>query len=181
MGLSGILFNPQGRISPSEFWRGLIVLIGISIVITVVSAYSPLAVASILGIVSILLVYPIICVYGKRFHDNGRTAWLVLAVLVVYVIISMILSTVLTPILAPEFAAFQAELQEQIANGEVGFAEAMELGQAQAGNTLVLTIVVTLIASLLTGFFVARLESDPDENEHGMPTSGAATDTDTFS
>ena len=177
MGLSGILFNPQGRISPAEFWRGLIVLIGISIVLSVISVYSPVAVASILSVVSLLLVYPIICVYGKRFHDNGRTAWLVLAVLVVYIIISMILTAVLTPILASEFAAFQTELQEQIASGEVGFVEAMELAQAQAGSTLVLTIVVTLIASLLTGFFVARLSSDPDENEHGMPTGGETADT----
>jgi uncharacterized membrane protein YhaH (DUF805 family) len=173
MGLAGILFNPQGRISPAEFWRGLIILIAISVVLTVVSVYSPVAVASILGIASILLVYPIICVYGKRFHDNGRTAWLVLLVLLVYVVFSMILSAVLTPILAPEFAAFQADLQEKIVNGEVGFVEAMELGQAQASSTLVLNIVVTVVASLVTGFFVARLSSDPDENEHGMPTSGS--------
>ena len=176
MGLSGILFNPQGRISPAEFWRGLIVLIGISIVITVVSAYSPLVLALTLGIVSILLIYPIICVYGKRFHDTGQTAWLVLAVLVLYFGITMALSYVLAPILAPEVEAFQTEFDEKVASG-VGFAEMMELVQAQARITLVLNIIVTLIASLLTGFFVARLESDPDENEHGMPTSGAATDT----
>lgn len=176
MGLGGILFNPQGRISPAEFWRGLIVLIGASILVSVVSAYAPLVVASVLGIVSIVLIYPLICVYGKRFHDNGRTAWLVIAVFVAYFVISMILTALLTPILAPEFAAFQAELQEQIANGEVGFVEGMELAQAQSGGpTLILGIVTTLIASLLTGLIVARLASDPDENEHGLPPSGVVT------
>lgn len=173
MGLSGILFNPQGRISPAEFWRGLIILIAISIVLTVASVYAPIAVASVLGIASILLVYPIICVYGKRFHDNGRTAWLVLLVLLVYIVLSMIISAALMPVLAPEFAAFQADLQEKMANGEIGFVEAMEMGQAQASSTLVLNIVATVVASLATGFFVARLSSDPDENEHGMPTSGS--------
>ncbi len=176
MGISGILFNPKGRISQAEFWRGLIILVGLSIVLTVISVYSPVTIASIVGFVSLLLIYPIICVYGKRLHDNGRTAWLVLVVLLVYVVISLILTSVLTPVLAPEFAAFQADLQEKIQNGEVGFVEAMELGQEQASGTLVLSIVVTLVASLTTGFFVARLESDPDENEHGLPTSGAASD-----
>ena len=176
MGLSGILFNPQGRISPAEFWRGLIVLIGVSILITAIGAYAPLVVASILGIASVLMIYPLICVYGKRFHDTGRTAWLVIVVFIAYMVISMILSAVLTPILAPEFAAFQAELQEQIASGEVGFVEGMELAQEQSSGApvLVMTIVTTLVASLLTGFVVARLASDPDENEHGMPPGGVA-------
>ncbi|MEO9970696.1 MAG: DUF805 domain-containing protein [Hyphomonadaceae bacterium] len=176
MDLSGILFNPRGRINPAEFWRGLIMLIGASILITVISAYSPLAVASILGIASILLIYPLICVYGKRFHDTGRTAWLVILVFIAYMAISMILTAVLTPVLAPEFAAFQTDLQEKIASGEVGFVEGMELAQAQSSGApvLVMTIVTTLIASLLTGFIVARLASDPDENEHGMPSGGVA-------
>ena len=177
MGIAGILFNPQGRISQAEFWRGLILLIGLSIVLTVISVYTPVPISSIVGVASALLIYPIICVYGKRLHDNGRTAWFVLVVLLVYVVISLILTSVLTPVLAPEFAAFQADLQEKIQNGEVGFVEAMELGQEQASSTLVLSIVVTLVASLTTGFFVARLESDPDENEHGFPTGGAGAET----
>ena len=179
MGLSGILFNPQGRISPSEFWRGAIILIGASIVFGVVSAYSSIAVSSILTLASFLMIYPMICVYGKRFHDNGRTAWLVIVVFLVGGVIYLVSSSVLLPIMAPEVAAFQEELAEQAANGEIGFADIMERSREMStdGPVLMLGIVVTLITSLLPAFFVARLESDPDENEHGMPTSGAAADT----
>ena len=171
MGLSGILFNPQGRIGPGEFWRGLIVLIGLSIVMSVVSVYAPMAIAGIVSFAGILLIYPLICVYGKRFHDNGRTAWLVLVVLIGYIAASVLLTMILTPIVAPNLEAAQMELSEKMVAGEIGFAELMAESQALSGGpVLIMQILVTLVASLLAGFFVARLESDPDENEHGPPT-----------
>lgn len=176
MGLSGILFNPRGRITPAEFWRGLIVLIGLNVILSVASVYTPVAIASVLGIASLLLIYPLICVYGKRFHDNGRTAWLVLAVLVGYVIVLTVLTMVLTPILAPDVAALQLELQEKLSAGEIGIVEMMEQAQAASGGSyLVMSIISSVAASLVTGFFVARLESDPDENEHGPATGVGST------
>jgi len=173
MGLSGILFNPQGRISPAEFWRGLIVLIGVSIVATVLGTYGPSVLEMIFGLISILLFYPVLCVYGKRFHDAGRTAWLAVLVGIGYLIFVSLFQAFLVPMLAPEFAVFQRELTEQLENQEIGFVDYfVELGE-RSEEIVVANIISTLVGALLAGFIVARLESDPDENEHGMPTSGS--------
>ena len=173
MGWSGILFNPQGRISSAEFWRGIVILVGVYLVSTVASAYASFGLSMILGFVPILIMYPLLCVYGKRFHDSGRTAWLSVLVFFGFWTLSIIANQILVPILAPEFMVFQTELSEKFANGEVDFMEMMEQLGARASDVLVVSIISTMVAALIPAFLVGRLISDPDENEHGMPTGGS--------
>ena len=68
MDMQYVLLNPNGRIAPRDFWIGVLILIGGNILLT------PIPVIG--GLVWLLLVYVGICVYGKRLHDTGRSAWL---------------------------------------------------------------------------------------------------------
>ncbi len=63
-----VLLNPHGRIAPREFWIGvLIIFCG-----NILSGLVPL----LGGLIWLGLIWVGICVYGKRLHDSGRSAWL---------------------------------------------------------------------------------------------------------
>lgn len=68
MNIGNVLFSPNGRIGQQDYWVGvLIIIIG-----NVVGGMIPF-----LGmIVSLGLIYVGVCVYGKRLHDIGKTAWI---------------------------------------------------------------------------------------------------------
>ena len=67
MDLSHVLFSPNGRIGQQEYWIGILILIAANVVAT----FIPL-----LGIlISFFLIYVGICIYGKRLHDAGKSAW----------------------------------------------------------------------------------------------------------
>ena len=68
MNLTHVLFSPNGRISPQEYWIGLLIIIGSNLFLT----WLP-----VLGaIIWLGLIYVGFCVYGKRLHDAGKSAWI---------------------------------------------------------------------------------------------------------
>lgn len=69
MSFIDVLFKPTGRIQARQFWAGWGVLVAANIIANFMS---------FLGIILYFgLIYVGICVYGKRLHDMGRSAWLV--------------------------------------------------------------------------------------------------------
>lgn len=68
MDMQYVLLNPNGRIAQREFWIGVLVLIGGNILSGVLPAVG--------GLLWLFLIYVGVCVYGKRLHDTGRSAWL---------------------------------------------------------------------------------------------------------
>lgn len=68
MDLVHILFNPNGRIGRKSFWIGW----AISLVAGIVLGMIPV-IGMLIGLANI---YVGVCVYGKRLHDMGKTAWL---------------------------------------------------------------------------------------------------------
>ncbi|MEL7128544.1 MAG: DUF805 domain-containing protein [Pseudomonadota bacterium] len=162
MGIAGILFNPNGRITPNQFWRGIIVLVGLQIIFQVLANYGPAALAGIISLLGVLIVYPYLCVYGKRLHDAGKSAWWFLLFVLGYVILSII-----SLMLIPGLSEFFEEAMTFATDGDQAALDALtvEFGrrvmpQALAGMVLI---------NGLLGFLVARLASDPGANEHGPP------------
>jgi uncharacterized membrane protein YhaH (DUF805 family) len=68
MDMQYVLLNPNGRIAPRDFWIGVLILIGGNIMAGVLPAVG--------GLLWLFLIYVGVCVYGKRLHDTGRSAWL---------------------------------------------------------------------------------------------------------
>jgi uncharacterized membrane protein YhaH (DUF805 family) len=65
-----LFLNAEGRIGRKDFWIG----VGILFICGIVFSYVPLM-DSLWPLASI---YFGVCVYGKRLHDIGQSAWLVL-------------------------------------------------------------------------------------------------------
>ncbi|WP_203292704.1 DUF805 domain-containing protein [Maricaulis parjimensis] len=63
-----VLLNPNGRIAPRDYWIGVLIIFGGNLA----SGLVPL----LGGLVWLGLIWVGICVYGKRLHDTGRSAWL---------------------------------------------------------------------------------------------------------
>lgn len=176
MGLAGVLFNPNGRIGPNSFWRGIIVLIGIGIVLSLLSAY----VNPFISILGFLLIYPMICVFGKRLHDNGKTAWLAILFIIATFVVSYGLSLILNPMFGIDAAALQERASEAGASGDVSAALAVAQEAAQA--QMIPSIISSILTYGIVGFFAARLSSMPEDNHYGPPEGGsvASNDEDDF-
>lgn len=68
MDMQYVLLNPNGRIAPREFWIGVLILVAGNVLAGVLPAVG--------GLLWLFLIYVGVCVYGKRLHDAGRSAWL---------------------------------------------------------------------------------------------------------
>ncbi|MEH6695966.1 MAG: hypothetical protein V7675_13040 [Hyphomonas sp.] len=178
MDVQHVLLSPKGRIGPRDFSRGLILLTGAMMIIQIAAAL----VSPAFGILQYPLVFSYVCVFGKRLHDGGRSAWLYLAFLAGYFFIVTVGSAVLLPILSPGAYSMQAEFQKLAQSGGISAAfEAMTNDARELARESVLTTIVTfLAASGILGLIGRRLNSDPSSNIYGPPTEQAG-QPDTFS
>lgn len=167
-----LFLEPQGRLSPRPFARGFILLTGAMMIITLLSA----VVSPGLGILQYALVFPYVCLFGKRLHDAGLSAWLWLGFLAGFGFISMVFSMMFLPVLSP--AAFEVQGEMQKLMETEGMAAAFEALSQRAPEyarlAAVTTIASFLIASGLTGYAAFRMRSDPKPNKYGPPADDIA-------
>lgn len=85
MDIGFLLFSTSGRIGRKGFWLGWLLLRVFSIFALLLFAvvtgdYNPLGAyfgLAVLVIAPLVWIYMAVCVWGKRIHDLGKTAWLV--------------------------------------------------------------------------------------------------------
>lgn len=168
MDIGYVLLSPKGRIGPRDFLRGLILLTGVSIVIQAVALGTSMGV----GALQYLLLWGYLCVFGKRLHDAGQTAWLSLAFLLGYIIGATLVSTLLMPILSPQVMPLMKEIEALSAKGDLAGMFQLQAKHAveMARGMALTTLASFLIASAGLGFAGANLPSDPNPNAHGPAT-----------
>ena len=64
-----LFLSAEGRIGRKDFWIGVLILFAVWAIAPVVHILAPL--------IWLLLVYPWVCVFAKRLHDFGKSAWLI--------------------------------------------------------------------------------------------------------
>ncbi len=160
-----VLFNPNGRIPSGPFWTGILILIAVNAAISAASAY----VNPMIGIIGIVLLYPFICVYVKRFHDAGKSGWLVLLVILAYIILGFIGGMVLSFTLGGDLTA---QVMEAAQSGDQAQIQALQMQMTQ--TLLIPSIILNAVIALGVAFVVANLRSDPETNKYGPPTTPAA-------
>lgn len=167
-----LFLEPQGRIAPAPFARGFILLTGAMLVITVLSTVALPG----FGVLQYALVFPYICLFGKRLHDAGLSAWLWLGFLAGFGFINMVFSMMFLPVLSPAAFEVQAEMQKVMeAEGlNAAFEALAERALEYSRLAAVTTIASFLVASGLTGYAAFRMRSDPKPNRHGPPADHAA-------
>jgi len=173
MGIMGVLFNPNGRIQANQFWQGLIILAGLGVILPIVTVYGPIGLGGIASIVSILLLYPFICVFGKRLHDSGKTAWMSLLFFLAYFAIFTVGTMIAFP-MVDGYTELQAEMQEELAANGFNLQVISEYGRKVSELTFIPNMILSLIVTLAIGFLCARFFSDPYTNKYGPPVGGEA-------
>ena len=163
-----IFLDPQGRIGPRTFGRAYILLTGVMLVITAASAL----VSPQINVLQYALVFPYICVFGKRLHDAGQTAWLWLVILIVWMILNAIVGGVLLQLISPQALELSREIMGAILTPEsVDEARLQGLVEEFGRLSAVPNLVSFLIASAAAGLVTFKLKSDPKPNRYGAPTA----------
>ena len=153
------LLNPQGRIGPVTFRNAAMILIAIGAILSLLPLALPALTA--LSFVSLVLIYPWVVIWVKRLHDAGKSGWLFLVVLVLYLIASFAASL----FISAQFAPAQAPVVDP-ADLSVMMANMAAQAQATALPSAIVSVVVSL-AFVFAGN--ALLKSDPAPNEYGPP------------
>lgn len=166
--MGNLLFNPNGRVARTRFLQGMVVLTVASVLVVAGSTM----VSSTVGFLNILLIFPYICVFGKRLHDAGTTAWWVLAIWLGSMLIAFILGLVFGGFfMTPEMVEIQEEMSERLAAGD--FAGFMQGTEILSDKMLPLNILTTIGSNFILAVVVGALKTEPRENKHG-PVPGMA-------
>ncbi len=159
MSIGSALLSPGGRLGPSMFLKSGLILIVIGFLISVLTVVSP-AVLIISGLLSILLLYPWVVIWVKRLHDAGKSGWLVIAVLVVWIIVSIVVSQIITGMFAPPPPETQPTTVSAV----------FEQAQASARATAIPAGIASAVISFAFVYLGNMLlKSDPGPNPYGPP------------
>jgi uncharacterized membrane protein YhaH (DUF805 family) len=172
MGIMGVLFNPNGRIQASQFWQGIIVLVGIQLLLVVLGLVG-ISFGGAESFISFLLVYPYLCVFGKRLHDSDKSAWMFLLFLLLYIIIA-VGSFFFIPGIGDFMSQYMALAQEGDEEALIALGEQFTV-DSQRG-VLYVSIGSLLVSNGLLGLIVARMYSNPNANKYGPPVGGEPMD-----
>jgi uncharacterized membrane protein YhaH (DUF805 family) len=173
-----LLFSPNGRIGPRSFWRGVILLVGVQVVMQVVSALVPQNLAlpfSLLSFVYLVaLFWGYLCVYAKRFHDADMGAVWFLASAIGGLLLSVLVTMIAFPLLFPDvWAAIQDAVSASGESEARAAAERMAYAmQARANGLIAWNLVNLAIVNGVVGWLVARLPSMRGTNRFGPPEGG---------
>ena len=133
-----LFLEPQGRLAPKPFGRGLVLLTGGGMIISVLTA----VVSPGLNVLQYALVFPYICLFGKRLHDAGLTAWLWIAFLAGLGFLNMFLSAMLLPVLSPEVSTALYRACQEAVNNAVKYSGA-DLLEVTLSATPELSMVIS--------------------------------------
>lgn len=171
--MGNLLFSPSGRISPSEFMRGAMVLIAISFVLGILPLIS-FKIGSMLSLLGIILLWCWIVLFIKRFHDGGKTGWLCIVPIIAFLILSLIVSSIVTGMFAGDL---NSQMQDAVeAAGESGdiasiMSTSMEMGAAIAKKTALPSAVAGAVVSYIIAFATNSIVGHDDhENQFGPAT-----------
>jgi hypothetical protein len=151
--------------------KGAYILIGLSFVFALLPLVS-FSIASILQIVSLVFIWCWIALWIKRYHDGGKSGWMCLLPIVVWLILTAIvmgLASTLMPSGAE--AEMEAAMNEAVADGgDFGSMMSMMMGASKevAKETALRSAIAGAIPSLIVAFlFNAMIKKDPSDNQYG--------------
>ncbi|MEP3889602.1 MAG: DUF805 domain-containing protein [Hellea sp.] len=165
--MGNLLFSPNGRIGPSEFTKGIMILAVISAIISLTPLVN-MGLAMILGFASFILLVPFFMLNIKRAHDAGKSGWMSLLHLLIYIILGVVLSVLVGKFFSggvdPE--AVQAAAEAAAASGDIAGVMNAAAGPAKAQaipgaiGGLIIAYVFAMIVNMIN-------KRDEHENQYG--------------
>ena len=163
-----LFLSPNGRIDQPTYWRAVLILFGASSLITLLSIY----VVGAIGLLSFGVIWAWIAVHAKRFHDNGKSGWYMLILIVVAAILSMLLGSILPGLFGFDQAGYEEQVQDAMGSGD--FAVMMAAINEGQRATVVPSILSTLIMTGILGAIMGLFKTDPNDNQYGPGPGGSA-------
>jgi len=164
--MGNLLFSPSGRIGPAAYMKGIFFLAIAGLIISFSALLGP--VAAVVGILGFVLLYCFIALGIKRSHDAGKSGWMVLLHILIYIVISAIFGFIISAITGVSASgAFSAAMNQDL--------EALEeIQEATTSLSYVLISgVVGAIATVVIGYVINMMnKSDMHDNQFGPATIG---------
>ena len=170
-----LLFSPKGRISQLSFLKGFGLIVLLHALITMLGAFN-LAASGALALLSLLLFYPVICLLIKRNHDGGKSGWVSIVWLILFIIIWFMVTSMAQNMTGGDILAEMKELtQAALEDGDLGamLALAEEYAEPLAKKTSVATGAARFVGLMVAAFVMNLIiGADKGENQYGpVPVS----------
>ena len=163
--MGSLLFSPSGRIGPSAYMRGMLIIGAIAAALNLVLLVSP-ALGMILGIIGLVFYVCLIMMGIKRSHDAGKSGWMSVTHLLLFFGVSAALGLLLNAIGMGVSEADEAALQAAGETGDLG--AVMELTGQIAQATAIPSAITTFLAFAITAFLVNMFnKQDMGDNQYG--------------
>ena len=168
--MGNLLFSPSGRIGPGQFMSGVKILVIIAVAIAILPALVPALV--MLNILGLVMLWCWVVLWVKRYHDGGKSGWMCLIPIIIYIIIGGIVSTILAGMFVDtEAIAAIADAQEQADLGAL-------MSMMGKGGMTTTGLIVTALAGAAVSYIIAMvfnntIKHDAHDNQFG-PEAGTS-------
>jgi uncharacterized membrane protein YhaH (DUF805 family) len=149
------MLNPEGRIDPVAFRETAFILIAIGAIISLLPQVAPSL--ALWSFISLVLVYPWIVIWVKRFHDAGKSGWMFLLVLALWMGAGAAANFFITRRFVPDLPP---------ADPNHLMASVTAQMQATALPNTIVSAIISLVFVLVVN---ALLKSDPGPNAYDIP------------
>lgn len=167
--MGNLLFSPNGRINPSEFQKGALILI----VLGFLFAISPLInfqLSMILNVVGLVFIWCWVVLWVKRYHDSGKSGWMCLIPIVIWLVLSVIVSQVVTAMLTtPEMQQEMMDAMSSSGDDPGSMFSALLGASAEMAKKTALPLAISgaVVSALVAFLFNAIIKHQPEENQFG--------------
>ncbi|GHB02963.1 hypothetical protein GCM10009069_27180 [Algimonas arctica] len=160
--MGNLLFSPSGRIGPSAYMKGIIIIAVIGAVFSLLTLVSAVfgAIGSAVGL---LTFYIFIALGIKRSHDAGKSGWMVLT----HILLSWGVLAVVMYILGMVTGISLSDIFSAALSGDQEAMNAFEASTQTVGYVIPATIL-GMISPIVTGFLVNMFnKQDTGDNQFG--------------
>lgn len=162
-----LLFSPEGRIGPTEFRKGAVILLAANFFLWL-SWHVNFGVGMLVGVLSLTFIYCWACLFSKRFHDAGKSGGFFALVFLAFVVLSYIISSIFLAGLSPDIVPMVAEVQEKLDPSNPDIEYMMEAYTKIFKTFAIPYAVGYLLAGAGIAFLTNKfLKSDPEDNQYG--------------
>ena len=165
--MGNLLFSPSGRINSGDFMKGVTLIVIVTVVLGLLPVLSTGLAA--LGIIGFVFLWCWVVLWVKRYHDAGKSGWMCLVPIIVYIIVALIVNSVVSSMfIDPNFAAVIEEATES------GDLSALFKAAGSGGLTKTGLIVKALAAGAVSYgiafLFNNMIKGDAGDNQFGPQT-----------
>jgi len=174
--MGNLLFSPSGRINSNEFMKGATFLVLVTFVLGLLPIIS--LALGLLQIVTFVFIWCWIVLWVKRYHDGGKSGWMCLLPIIVYLVVVSIASVLVSGMFVDADAAAAATEAATEAAEAGDIAAVFKLALSGGGGVTKMGVFATAAVGAAVSYGIAFLfnnmiKGDEHENQYG-PNGSAA-------